>query len=83
MVAAISLLPISAPAQTDLVKLERDLGEKVGVDLWNYETRDGRSIRKALEFLQPFASGEKKWPYQQLGDWPAQISLPVFPRKSK
>jgi len=58
------------------------LGEIVGVNLWNYETRDGRSIRKALEFLQPFASGEKKWPYQQLGDWPAETSLPLYPRKS-
>ena len=58
------------------------LGEKVGVDLWNFETRDGRSIRKALQFLEPFASGEKKWPYQQLGEWPTQISLPLYPRKS-
>jgi hypothetical protein len=61
------------------------LGENVGVDLWNYETRDGRSIRKALEFLKPFASGEKKWAYQQLGEWPPQILLPLIdrlPRKS-
>ena len=56
------------------------LGENVGVDLWNYETRDGRSIRKALEFLQPFASGEKKWSYQQLGEWPPQILLPLIRR---
>jgi hypothetical protein len=56
------------------------LGENVGVDLWNYETRDGRSIRKALEFLKPFASGEKKWSYQQLGDWPPQMLLPLIRR---
>ena len=56
------------------------LGENVGVDLWNYQTRDGRSIRKALEFLQPFASGEKKWPYQQLGEWQPQILSPLINR---
>ncbi len=56
------------------------LGENVGVDLWNYETRDGRSIRKALEFLKPFASGEKKWSYPQLGEWPPQIILPLIHR---
>ncbi len=56
------------------------LGENVNVDLWDYETRDGRSIHKALEFLKPFASGEKKWTYQQLGAWPPQTLLPLTSR---
>ena len=56
------------------------LGENVGADLWSYETPDGRSIRKALEFLEPFASGKKKWCYQQLGEWPPQILLPLISR---
>ncbi len=43
------------------------LGERVGVDLWNFQTRDGRSIRKALDFLTPIAVGDKKWEYQELG----------------
>jgi hypothetical protein len=41
------------------------LGEKVGVDLWHFETADGRSIRKALEWLVPFAQGQA-WPYAQI-----------------
>ncbi|NOT64340.1 MAG: alginate lyase family protein [Acidobacteria bacterium] len=49
------------------------LGENVGVDLWNYETKDGRSIRRALDYLIPFALGEKKWTDQQLGEWPPQM----------
>lgn len=49
-----------------LLSLAR-LGEHAGVDLWNHETADGRSIRKALDYLTPFAVGEQKWPYQQLG----------------
>ena len=57
-----------------------DLGENAGVDLWNYQTPDGRSIRKALDFLVPFAAGEKKWTYQQLGDWPPRILFPLLHR---
>src|SRR5437764_6188516 len=43
------------------------LGERVGVDLWNFQTHDGRSIRKALDFLTPIAIGEGKWQFQELG----------------
>lgn len=43
------------------------LAECAGVDLWHYETADGRSIRKALDYLAPFGLGEKPWPHQQLG----------------
>ena len=55
------------------------LGENVGVDLWHFETSDGRSIRKALDFLVPFAFGQK-WPYQQLGEWPPQQLFPLIRR---
>jgi len=58
------------------------LGERLGVDLWNYETADGRSIRKALDYLAPFAVGEKKWAHQQLGDWPPQMLFPLIRRAS-
>ena len=65
-----------------LMKLAR-LGENVRVDLWNYETSDGRGIRKALEFLVPFAQGDKKWTYQQLGEWQPQILFPLIERAKK
>jgi hypothetical protein len=42
------------------------LGQRVGVDLWNYETKDGRSMRKAIDWLLPYATGERKWAYQQI-----------------
>jgi hypothetical protein len=53
------------------------LAESVGVDLWGYQTQDGRSIRKALDFLVPFVS-RQKWPYQQLGAWPPQQIYPLI-----
>ncbi len=42
------------------------LGDRVGVDLWHYVTSDGRSIRKALDWLIPVATGERKWSHEQI-----------------
>jgi len=42
------------------------LGDKAGVDLWHFQTTDGRSLLKALEFMAPYADRAKKWPYQQI-----------------
>jgi hypothetical protein len=43
------------------------LADRSGVDLWPYETADGRSIRKALDFMLPYVkTPPEKWPYQQI-----------------
>lgn len=42
------------------------LGRHVGVDLWNFETDDGRSIRAALDWLIPYATGELRWKHRQI-----------------
>jgi Alginate lyase len=42
------------------------LGNEVGVDLWNFRTPEGRSIRAAVDFLLPYATGAKKWNYKQI-----------------
>ncbi len=54
-----------------LMSLAR-FAERSDIDLWNFETADGRSIRKAIDFLLRYAAGEKKWDYQQLGGWSAR-----------
>ncbi len=42
------------------------LAREAGVDLWNFKTSDGRSIRAALDYLVPFAAGDAQWPHQQI-----------------
>ena len=42
------------------------LSQNVGVDLWHYQTADGRSILKAAEFLGKYADSGQKWPFQQI-----------------
>lgn len=64
----------------DGLMLLAQLGENVGVELWSYQTKDGRSVRRALEYLYPFATGEKKWTDQQLGEWPPQMLFPLMRR---
>jgi hypothetical protein len=42
------------------------IGQNLGMDLWHYQTADGRSIRKGLDFMAPYVAPESKWPYQQI-----------------
>ena len=59
------------------------LGERVGVDLWNFQTTDGRSIRKALDFLVPTAIGQAKWQYQELDGVKPEMLFPLMRRAAK
>ena len=40
-------------------------GERVGMDIWNFSTRDGRSLRATTDFLVPYVEG-KPWEYPQI-----------------
>jgi hypothetical protein len=56
------------------------LAENVDVDLWNYQTKDGRGIRRALEYLSRFATGDQKWPYPQLDGFEGKSLFPLMRR---
>lgn len=57
-----------------------ELGESVGVDLWRYRTSDGRGLRRALEYLYPFAVADAKWPQSDSGDWRPASLFPLMRR---
>jgi hypothetical protein len=51
-------------------------------NLWNYQTPDGRSIRKGIEYLYPFIANKSKWPLKPdvmyWEDWPVAQPFLVF-----
>ena len=54
------------------------LGENLSVDLWSFRTADGRSIRKALDFLLPIVNGQQKWPYEQIVEYKVDEISPLL-----
>lgn len=46
--------------------------DKLGIDLWNYSTADGRSLTKAYAFVAPYKNNKAGWRGQQIDeveDW--------------
>lgn len=54
------------------------LAESADVDLWGYETADGRSIRRAIDWIAPYASGEKAWTYKQIKPRGFDLTVPLL-----
>jgi len=42
------------------------LAENVDIDLWHYETPDGKSLKKAYQWLLPYAENRQPWTFQQI-----------------
>jgi hypothetical protein len=51
-------------------------------DLWNFQTSDGRSIRKGLDFLYPYIRDKSSWPFQKdvmyWENWPVAQPFLIF-----
>ena len=54
------------------------LARRTGIDLWNYKNPQGASIHTALDWLRPYALGEKKWDYQQIGPYNRNEFYPLL-----
>jgi hypothetical protein len=59
------------------------LGERVGVDLWNYRPAEGGGIRAALDFVAPYVDSQKPWPHEQISkEKRATNELPTLLRRA-
>jgi hypothetical protein len=54
------------------------LGEYVGVDLWNYQSQTGGSIRKALDFLLPFSIKQSEWNFKLIEKINIELLIPML-----
>jgi hypothetical protein len=45
------------------------LAKHSGIDLWHYINQQGASIQTALDWILPYALGQKQWAYQQIGEY--------------
>lgn len=57
------------------------LGEHAGLDLWRARTKDGRSLRVALDQLLPYLGKDAKpWPHEQIRDLKPSALAPLLRR---
>lgn len=56
------------------------LAEHTGVDLWHFETEDGRGLRGALDWFVPYIRDGRDWPWDQITDFDPAGYIPLFRR---
>jgi len=54
------------------------LGDRIGVDLWNYKNNEGGSIRIALDYFLPFVLDPSKWEYEQISSFKNDDVYPLL-----
>ncbi|MDA0709417.1 MAG: alginate lyase family protein [bacterium] len=54
------------------------LSRHVGEDLWAFESQDGRSIARALDWFVPYIRKEKPWVWQQIHSHNPASYMPMY-----
>ncbi|MDX5436671.1 MAG: alginate lyase family protein, partial [Pontibacter sp.] len=54
-----------------------NLASKAGVDVWHYTTPDGKSLRKGILWLLPYAAGQDEWQYEEPSAIKTKWFLPI------
>jgi len=57
-----------------------DLGRHFGLNLWSFETTDGRSIKKAFYWLTEHAGNAEEWLHQQITEFDQVRLVPLLRR---
>jgi hypothetical protein len=51
-------------------------------NLWVFQTPDGKSLKKGIEFLYPYITDKSKWPFQKdvmyWDEWPVAQPFLIF-----
>lgn len=48
------------------------MADEAGMDMWNYTSPSGKSLKKGFDALQPYILEEKKWDGQQIKEYNAE-----------
>jgi hypothetical protein len=54
------------------------VSETAGTDLWHYKNANDASLQTAVDWLTPYALGEKKWDYQQISRYNKNEIYPIL-----
>jgi hypothetical protein len=54
------------------------LGDKVGIDLWNYQNEQGASLAKAIEFMIDYHDPRAKWPFPEKDSRRVERMTPLY-----
>ena len=54
------------------------LAENVNIDLWNYESASGKSLKKGFNVLLPYLLQEKKWEHPQILQFDFEEAVPLL-----
>ncbi|RDC66033.1 alginate lyase family protein [Adhaeribacter pallidiroseus] len=51
--------------------------ENVGINLWNYTSASGKSLKNAFQWMMPYVTRTKVWDFDQIGDFKIEYFTPV------
>ncbi|MCT7943013.1 alginate lyase family protein [Shewanella holmiensis] len=54
------------------------LGDKVGIDLWNYQNEQGASLTKGIEFMIDYHDPSVKWPFPEKDSRRVERMTPLY-----